>query len=120
MYNPEHALLATPALEVILLNGAQRLCGGGVAGKDDQFAPTAEEFFNRLKRVAIDNLERVGTIGRTCVIAQVEVVVLGQSLANLPQNGQSAVAGIKNAYGVHEKEVVREQSTENRVQLLAE
>ena len=40
--------------------------------------------------------------GASGVIAQVEVVVLGQSLANLPQNGQSAVTRIKNAYGVHE------------------
>ena len=103
MDDPEHALLAAPTLEVILLNGAQRLCRGSIAGKDNQFAPTAEEFFNRLKRVAVDNLEGVGTIGRTCVIAQVEVVVLGQSLANLTQNGQSAVTGIKDAYGVHEK-----------------
>ena len=44
----------------------------------------------------VDHLERTGTIGRTSIIAQVEVVVLGQQLADTMQNGQPTISAVKN------------------------
>ena len=50
---------------------------------------------HRLPGVLVNHLKRVGAIRRTRVIAQVQVIVLRQLLANLLQDGQSAISAIE-------------------------
>ena len=88
----QHAALAAEAGEVVLLNGAEGFGRSGVAGQDDEFATAVEEGGDGFKGVAIDHIERARTIGGSCVVAKVEVVVLREEFANLPQNGQAAIA----------------------------
>ena len=45
----------------------------------------------------VDDVERTRAVGRTGIIAQIEVVVLGQQLADAMQNGQPTVSAVENA-----------------------
>ena len=93
----EHAPIGGQAGEILLLNGAERFGRRGVASQNDEFAAPREEFLYRLEGVAIHHVEGARTVGGTCIVAEVEVVVVGQSVADLSQNRQATVAGIKNA-----------------------
>lgn len=85
--------------EVALLDAAQCLGGSGVAGEDDQRASGIEEMAHSLQGELIDALEGTGTVGGTCVVAQVEVVVLGHELADFLQNGEAAITAVKDSNG---------------------
>ena len=59
-----------------MLNGSQGLRAGGIAGEDDEGAILGKEVFDRLERIAVDDIERVRAIRRTCVVAQIQIIVL--------------------------------------------
>ena len=94
----QHAARGVQAGQVFLLNGAQGFGRGGVAGQDDQRAALAKKGLDGLEGVFVDHLEGVRAIGRAGVVAEVQVVVLRHQLSDLPQDGQSAVAGVEDAY----------------------
>ena len=85
----------------LLLDATKRLCRSGIAGENHQRATAAEQFAHRLERVAVNRLETAGTVRRTRIVPQIQVIVLRERVAELLQNGQSAKAGIKDAYHTH-------------------
>ena len=105
----EHAPIGGQAGEILLLNGAERFGRRSVARQNDEFAASREEFLHRLEGVAIHHVEGARTVGSARVVAEVKVVVVGQSVADLSQNGQASVAGIKNAD--HGQSEMKEEST---------
>lgn len=100
-YHAEHALCGVEAFKVAFLYGAESLCRGRVAGQYDERTALGEEVLYGLERILVDDVVGVGTVGGTCVVAEVEIVVLWQELAYLAENGESAVAGVENADGSH-------------------
>ena len=58
-----------------------------------------EQFHNGLPCEFIDHLEGTGAIGCTGIIAQIQIVVLGQQLADAMQNGQSPIPAVEDADG---------------------
>jgi len=88
----EHASAGIDGRNVALLNGAQGFGRRGVAAEDDEAATHGEQLEHGLAGELIDHLERARAVGRTSIIAQVHVVVLGQQLPDAMQDGQSAVA----------------------------
>lgn len=95
----EHAPVGVPLWEVVLLDGAQGLSGGRVASDDDEMASHLEEFLYGLPCELIDDVERSWSVGRACVVAEVEVVVLWQQLANAMQDGKATVTAVEDADG---------------------
>jgi hypothetical protein len=83
----------------VLLDGAESFGRGCVAGEDDEGTPTVEEVTDSLEGKLIDNLEGPRAVGRTSIIAQVEVVVLGHELADFPQNGEAAITAVEDTNG---------------------
>ena len=73
----QHAALGIPLRQVVLLDGAQGLGGGGVTAEDDEVAPHLEELHHGLARKLIDHVERTWSIGCTGVVAQIKIVVFG-------------------------------------------
>ena len=97
--DPQHAALGVKGRQVVLLNGAQSLGRSGVAAQDDQMAPHLEEAHDGLAREFVDDLEGTCAVGCTGIVAQIEVVVFGQQLADAMQDGESAVTTVENADG---------------------
>ena len=76
----------------MLLDRAQRLGRGGVTGKDHQRAALSEEVLDGLQGEVIDHLEGARAVGCTCVVPEVDIVVLGELLADRGEDGQASVA----------------------------
>ena len=94
--HPQHAAIGCHVRQILLLDGAQGLGRGRVAGQDDEFAAAGEEFRHGLQGVAIHYVEGARTVGCAGVVAEVKIIVVGQASANLSQDRQAAVARIKN------------------------
>ena len=62
--------------QVFLLDCAEGFRACGIASQNDQRAILREEVFDRLKGIAVNNIERVRAIRRTGVVPQVQIVVL--------------------------------------------
>ena len=92
--NTQHAQLV--GVDVVLLNRAKRLGTGSIAGKDDEIATLLVQVINRLKGVFINDIKRACSIGRTRIVTQVEILILGEMLANVIQDSQSAVTAVEN------------------------
>ena len=97
-YHSQHSAVGRILRQILLLNGAQGLCRGGVATQNDERATEFEEFLHRLKREFIDDVKRANAIRGTRIIAQIDIVVLGHTLAYAVKDGQSAISGIENSY----------------------
>ena len=91
-YDAQHTAIGINRGQVALLNGAQRLGRGRVAGQDDQRTPHLEEATHGLQREFIDYLERACAVWRTGIVAQIQIVVFGHQLLYLAKHGQSAIA----------------------------
>ena len=96
-YHAQHTASRSQMRQVVLLNGAQRLCRSGVTSQDNERTSQLEKLAYGLKRKIINHFERTGAIRRTGIIAQINIVVLRQQLAYLSQYGQSSVSGIEYA-----------------------
>lgn len=81
-----------------LLYGAQSLGRGGVAGQDYQRAAHREQPVYRLIGELEDLLERAIAIGGTAIIAQEDIVVLGQEMAYFAEDGQTTETAVENTY----------------------
>jgi hypothetical protein len=57
-----------------------------------------DEVTNGLQGVFVYHIKRVRTVRRTRIIAQVEIIILGERLANGAKYRQTAVTTIKNTY----------------------
>ena len=79
---PIALLLSPDGRQVALLDSSECLCGGGITGKDDELTALREEIADSLPRVFIDHIERARAVWGTGVIAEVEIVVLRQTLAD--------------------------------------
>ena len=91
-YHSQHAAGGVEACEVYFLNGFECFGRGGVAGQYDEMAAVAEERLDGLERVAVDDFEGMAAVGGARVVAQIDLVVLGEQLSDLPQVSQPAVA----------------------------
>ena len=56
-----------------------------------------KEAYHCLTRKLIDYIERACTIGRSGIVSQIEVIVLGQQLTDSMKDGQSAISAVKDA-----------------------
>ena len=83
----QHAAVYIPAGQVVLLYGAQRLGRGSVASQHHQVAAAAEEVLHGLARELVDHAKRAWPIGGTGIVAQIQIVVLGQLLAYGVEDG---------------------------------
>ena len=95
-YHSQHPACRIPSRQVVLLNAAQGFGRGRVTGQDDQLAPHLEQLENSLAGELVHNLEGTRSVGRTGIVAQINVIVLGKRLTYLAKNGQAAVAGIEH------------------------
>ena len=95
--NAQHAAVGVYLRQVALLNGAQCLGRGGVAGQYHEAAAALEEHLDCLKRVLVNHLERVRPVRRAGIVAEIQIVVLRQQLPYLPQYRQSAIARVEHA-----------------------
>ena len=77
--------------EVVLLYGAESLGRGGVASEDDELASEIEEFQHGLPCEFVDDIKRARAVWGTRVVAEIEVVVLWQTLLEFLQDGKSSV-----------------------------
>jgi hypothetical protein len=68
--------------QIVLLNGAQCLGRSCVTTQDNEMAAHLEQTDYCLTSKLIDHIERTASIGGTGIIAQVEIIVLGQQLAD--------------------------------------
>ena len=80
----------------LLLDGPQGLGRSGIAGDDHQLAIACEELFDAFPGETEDGLEGSASVRRARVVAQVDLVVLGQTGADAFEKGQTAEAGIEN------------------------
>lgn len=94
----QYAAVRIACRQIILLQGAERFGRSRVAGQYDQWAAALKERFDRLKRVLVDHLKRVRTIRSARVIAQIQIIILGQQTLKLSQDGHPPVAGVEDAY----------------------
>ena len=98
-YHAEHAARGVEPRQVVLLYGAQGLGRGCVAGQYDEAAAQREEFGDGFARELVNHVERARAVGGAGVVAEVDVVVLGQQAAHLVEYGEAAVAGVEHADG---------------------
>ena len=84
--------------KVNLLYSPESFCRSSVAAKDDEVATQLKQTYNSLTRELIDDIERARTVRRTSIVAEIHIVVLRQKVSDTVENGQSAIARIKNAY----------------------
>lgn len=82
--------------EVALLDGAQCLGRGGIAAENDKMAAHLKELQYSLARELINHLEGARAVGSTRVVAQIEIVILGQQLSDAVQDRQSAVSAVED------------------------
>ena len=94
----KHAARRIPLCEVVLLYASQSLGRSGVAPQDNQLATHIEEFLHGLARKLVHYLVRARSVRRAGVVAEVEIIILWQQLANAVQNGKSAVSAVEDAY----------------------
>ena len=95
----KHAAIGVDLRQVVLLNGAQGLGGGGITAEDDEVAAHLEELYYGLARKLIDHVERTWSIGGAGVVAQIKVIVFGKQLADAVQDGKPTVAAVEDADG---------------------
>lgn len=84
--------------KVNLLYRPKSLCRSRVAAKDDEIATQLKQTYNSLTCELINNIERTRTVRRTGIVAEIHIVVLRQKASDTVENGQAAIARIKNAY----------------------
>ena len=65
----EHAPRGVDVGKVVLLDAAECLGGGGVAGEDDEMTTHLEEAVDRLERELVDNLEGACPVRSAGVVA---------------------------------------------------
>jgi len=83
--------------KVYLLKGAERFCGGRIAGEDNEGAVEAAKVSDGLSSEVVDDIEGAVAVGRAGVVAEIDVVVLRKVSGDLPKDGESSVAGVENA-----------------------
>jgi hypothetical protein len=93
----EHAVARVMARQPLLLDGAQRHRGGGVAGDHHQPAAGAHQEVDRLGGVVDDVAVAEVAIGRAGMVAQVEERLLRQRLDQRLEHGEAAGAGVEHA-----------------------
>ena len=100
-YDTEHAAVGGKEGQVLLLDGAQCLGGCGVASKDDERTTQGKEFLDCLQGKLVNDVEGACAVGRACIVAKIDIVVLWQTVADAFEYGQSSVAIFKNSDGSH-------------------
>ena len=88
-----------PGGQIALLDGAEGLGRGGVAGQDDEGAAFGEEVHDGFAGEAVDGVVGACAVGGAGVVAEVDVVVVGLGFADLVEDGESAEAGVEDADG---------------------
>ena len=82
-YYTEHSFAGGDFFQVVLLYGPEGFCGGGIAGQYHQRASLVKEPLHCFQRVLVHLLEAPGAVGRTCIVAHVQVIVLGKLCGDL-------------------------------------
>lgn len=83
--------------EVVLLYATQGLGRGGVASEDNELAVEFEEGLYTLQGVAVDHLEGAGSIGHSGIVAEVDIVVLWETLLYAVPDGEATIARVEDA-----------------------
>ena len=81
--------------EILLLDGAQGLGRGRVAGQDDQVTTLFEQVLHGLQGKLIDQFAGTRAIRSPCVIAHKQVVILRQYTPDVAKDCQSAETRVK-------------------------
>ena len=84
-----------PTGQVTLLNRSQRLGRCRVACQNDERTTFVKQVPYGFARKLINHLERARTVWSPCIIAQIDIVVVGKLLPDFLEDGQSAVTRIK-------------------------
>jgi hypothetical protein len=82
-----------------LLNIFEGEGGGGVAGDDEEFCTLFVEKPGARDSVAGDGLTRLGAVGETGGVAEVDVVGAGDEGKQSTEDGEAAEAGVEDADG---------------------
>ena len=70
-----------------------------------------QQVMHALPGVFVNHFKRARSVGRTCVVAQVDIVVHRQRMTHLFQDGQAAVTAVKNTYFCHNRIVFGHKGT---------
>ena len=76
----------------MLLKLPKSLGRGCITSQDDQGASLGEEILDSLMGEAPDYVKGAGTIGGACVVSEVDIVVLWESLSDLREYCQASIA----------------------------
>ena len=96
-YDAKHATRWVDRREVVLLNSAQRFGRGRVASQYDQLTALRKKITHGLERKLIDHIEGARTVGGSRIVAEIEVVIVGEHSSYLLEYRQSAIAGVKHS-----------------------
>lgn len=69
--------------KIVLLDSAESFGRRGVARQDDERTAPGEQVFDTFESEAIDEVERAGSVGRSGIVAKIEIIEIGQSPADL-------------------------------------
>ena len=97
-YDAKNTIGGSKLGKILLLDSAEGLGRSSIAGQYDQGATLVEKVSDSLKGKFVDHLETVCPIRGTGIVAQIKEIIFGHEMADCPQDGQSAISAIKNAY----------------------
>ncbi len=104
----QHPLIREFCGQHLLLNAPEGAGRCRVTGEDYHGAASAEKFPHALEGVAKDGLETPAAVRRTGIVSQVQKIIVRQGRLQVPQNGETAESGIKDAY--HRAASMRERT----------
>ncbi|MNS36345.1 hypothetical protein D3C72_685350 [compost metagenome] len=90
--DPQHPLMCSQTGQIVLLNGAQGLGRGSIAGKDHQLTTIRKQPFYTFQRILIHRFKRAVTIRCTGIVAEINIVILRHTGGNGLKHGKPAIA----------------------------
>ena len=92
----QHPTSRVPLWQVPLLDRTQCLCRCRIASQDYKLASLIEKRLHSLLCKTIHDFERTRTIGRTGIIAQINIIIPRHCCSDLIKNGKPPVTGVED------------------------
>ena len=96
-YNSEHSSLGVYTRKVVLLYSAQCLCRCRIAGYNHEVATKVKEFHYGLSRKLIYYIKRAWSVWCSCIVAEIQIIVLRHELPHLMKYCQTSVTRVKHS-----------------------
>lgn len=93
--NAQDTLVVVSLWQIHLLNLTQGLGRSCIAGQNHQITTLIEQPIHTLQSVMVHGIKRSVAVGRSCIVAQIQIVILRQRIHYTAHHGQSPVTRIK-------------------------